>query len=120
MQPTVFYLSTCSTCKKILEQLRPGTGIRRQDIKMEAISPGQLKDMAAMAGSYEALFSRRSRKWKEWRLQEKSLSEDDFRDLILREYTFLKRPVLILKDDIFIGSSKQTIAALKQALRGSS
>jgi arsenate reductase len=66
-----------------------------------------------MAGSYEALFSRRAMKYKEWGLKDKPLTEKDYRDLILQEYTFLKRPVVVNGKKIFIGSEKKTKEALK-------
>jgi arsenate reductase len=55
-------------------------------------------------------------KYKEWKLKDKSLSEKDYRQYILDEYTFLKRPVVIIDDKIFVGSEKKTVAALKVAL----
>jgi arsenate reductase-like glutaredoxin family protein len=36
--------------------------------------------------------------------------------LILEEYTFLKRPVILIKEKIFIGNSKNTILEAKKAL----
>ena len=69
--------------------------------------------MKKMAGSYEALFSRRAMKYKEWGLKDKPLTEKDYRDLILKEYTFLKRPVVVNGKKIFIGSEKKTKEALK-------
>jgi len=49
-------------------------------------------------------------------LAEKTLSEADYRDLILAEYTFLKRPVIIIGDQVFTGSAKKTLAAAQEAL----
>ena len=83
-----------------------------QDIKTEKITAAQLKALRDMAGSYEALFSRRALKYKEMGLKNKQLTEDDYRDLILSEYTFLKRPVVIDGKKISIGSEKKTIEAL--------
>lgn len=88
-----------------------------QDIKIEKISPAQIDEMKKMAGNYESLFSRRALKYKEWGLKDKKLTEKDYRQYILDEYTFLKRPVVILNDKIFIGSEKKTVAALKDALK---
>lgn len=88
-----------------------------QDIKFEKISPEQLDEMKKMAGSYEALFSRRAMKYKEWGLKDKNLSEKDYRQYILDEYTFLKRPVVIIGKEIFIGSEKKNVAALKLAVK---
>ena len=87
-----------------------------QDIKWEKITPEQLEEMKIMSGSYEALFSRRAMKYKEWKLKDKNLGEKDYKDYILQEYTFLKRPVVIMEDKIFIGSEKKTIEALKESL----
>lgn len=88
-----------------------------QDIKFEKITPAQLEEMKKMAGSYEALFSRRAIKYKELGLKDKKLEEKDYRKFILDEYTFLKRPVTILKDKIFIGNDKKTVEALKIAIK---
>ena len=88
-----------------------------QDIKTEKITGAQLDEMKKMAGSYEALFSRRAMKYKELGLKDKPLTEKDYRNYILAEYTFLKRPVVIINDKIFIGSEKKNIEGLKKAVR---
>jgi len=88
-----------------------------QDIKFEKITPVQLDEMKKMAGSYGALFSKRAMKYKEWKLKDKHLAEKDYRQYILEEYTFLKRPVVIINDKIFAGSEKKTVAALKKELQ---
>ena len=72
--------------------------------------------MKKMAGSYESLFSRRAMKYKELGLKDKKLDEKDYRNYILEEYTFLKRPVVIIRDKIFVGSEKKTVEALKKAV----
>lgn len=91
-------------------------GFEMQDIKFDKITPGQLDELKKMAGSYEALFSRRAIKYKELGLKDKKLNEKDYRKLILEEYTFLKRPVIRVGDRIFAGSEKKTVEALKKAL----
>ena len=50
-------------------------------------------------------------------LKEMKLAEKDYRKYILYEYTFLKRPVLIIGDRIFIGNSKKVVAAALEAAR---
>lgn len=111
----IYHLGTCSTSKEIIKE----TGITNkkfamQDIKVEKITPAQLEEMKEMAGSYEALFSRRAMKYKELGLKDKQLDETDYRNFILQEYTFLKRPVVIVNDKIFIGSEKKNIDSLKK------
>ena len=88
------------------------SGFELQDIKTEKITPAQLDAMKELAGSYEALFSRRAIRYKELGLKDKNLTEKDYRKYILAEYTFLKRPVIIINNSIFIGSEKKTVAAV--------
>lgn len=112
----VYYLSSCTTCKRIMSELNIGEEFIQQDIKKEKITSAQLDEMKQLAGSYEALFSRVSRKYKALGLKDVSLSEDDYRNYILEEYTFLKRPVFIIDEEIFIGNSKKTQAAIAEKL----
>jgi arsenate reductase len=113
----IYCLSTCSTCNRILRELRvEKKGISIQDVKKEKITPAQLDEMKKKAGTYEALFSRRAIKYKEMGLKDRPLTEKDYRKLILEEYTFLKRPVALIGDKIFVGSEKKTLAGLKTAL----
>lgn len=115
----IYHLGSCSTCKRILKELEPLDGVELQEIKSEAITPEQLEQleqMAALSGSYESLFSRRAMLFRQRGLHEKDLSENDYKDLILEHYTFLKRPVVVLDDRIFVGNSKKTVQAAKEAL----
>lgn len=112
----VYHLGNCSTCQAILAETGLAEkGFVLQDIKTEKITPAQLDEMQQLAGSYEALFSRRALKYKALGLKDKVLTEKDYRNYILEEYTFLKRPVVITGNRIFIGSEKKTVAALKEA-----
>ncbi|MEC8830954.1 MAG: ArsC/Spx/MgsR family protein [Bacteroidota bacterium] len=112
----IYHLGSCSTCKRILKELEPLDGVELQEIKSEPITPEQLDKMADLSGSYESLFSRRAMLFRQRGLHEKELSETDYKNLILEHYTFLKRPVILVDDQIFIGNSKKTVEAAKQAL----
>ena len=113
----VYYLSTCSTSKRIIDQLGlRNRGFDFQDIKFESITEEQIAQMNELAGSYEALFSKIARKYKEQGLKNLNLKEADYTKYILDEYTFLKRPVVVIEEQIFIGSSKDNIERLGQAL----
>jgi arsenate reductase len=114
----IYHLGNCTTCQRILKEVKAEKkGFDFQEIKTESITPSQLDALKKMTGSYEALFSRRALKYKEWKLKDKALTEKDYRDLILKEYTFLKRPVVVNGKNIFIGSEKKTISALKEDLK---
>lgn len=112
----IYHLSTCSTCKRIIKELNLGDDFEYQDIKTEKITNEQLAEMASLSGSYESLFSRKAMKYKSMGLKDKVLSENDYQKLILEEYTFLKRPVIIIENQIFIGNSKNVIAAVEEVL----
>lgn len=116
MKKKVYYLASCSTCQRIMKEVGVDDSFEQQNIKETAITPAQLEEMHKLAGSYEALFTRRSMKYKAWNLKEKVLGENDFRDLILKEYTFLKRPVFIIGNEIFIGNAKVAVDGVKEAL----
>lgn len=88
----------------------------KQDIKTEAITTDQLEQMKEMSGSYESLFSRKAMKFRSMGLNEIDLGEKDYRNYILEEYTFLKRPVFIVNNQIFVGNSKKVVEELKALL----
>ncbi len=114
----IYHLGNCTTCQAIIKEIKADQkGFAMQDIKFEKIIPAQLDEMKKMTGSYESLFSRRAMKYKELGLKDKKLEEKDYRKYILDEYTFLKRPVAIINDKIFIGSEKKTVEALKNAVK---
>ncbi len=113
----IYYLSSCSTCSRIVTELGLKTkNFEFQDIKTEKITFDQLAEMKKLTGTYEALFSRVALKYRALGLDKMKLTEDDFRNYILEEYTFLKRPVIIIGSKIFVGNSKSTIAAAKAEL----
>lgn len=87
-----------------------------QDIKTEQMTFAQIDEMKKLSGSYESLFSRKAMKFRSMGLGDKNLSEDDYRKLIQEEYTFLKRPVFIVDNQIFVGNSKKVIETLKSNL----
>jgi len=114
----IFYLSTCDTCKRIITDL----GLKEhnfefQDIKVKHISGIELDFCMKATGSYESLFSRKARKYKELGLSTKKLSESEIRKLILSDYTFLKRPVIIIDQDVFAGNSKEETDKVKRKLK---
>ncbi|MGB2760716.1 MAG: ArsC/Spx/MgsR family protein [Maribacter stanieri] len=112
----IYHLSTCSTCQRIIKELQPLTDFELQDIKTEPITATQLEQMHSLSNSYESLFSKRAVLYRERNLKEQNLTEANFKDLILEQYTFLKRPVIIVENQIFIGNSKKVVEAAKMAI----
>ena len=112
----IYYLKTCDTCKRIMQEFNLDKDVILQDIKSEPITTNQLEEMYQLSISYESLFSKRAKLYKERDLKNKMLSEQDYKDLILEHYTFLKRPVLMYNNQIFIGNSKKVVALAKQTI----
>lgn len=111
----IYHLSTCNTCQRIISEINPDSDVLLQDIKTASITDKQLTQMYDLAGSYESLFSKRAQLYRKRGLNEQELTENQFKELILEQYTFLKRPVMIVNDKIFIGNSKKVIAAATNA-----
>lgn len=112
----IYHLSTCSTCQRIIKELDPSSDVLLQDIKTEKITATQLEELKDLAGSYEALFSRRAMKYRSLGLNDMQLEEGDYKKYIVEEYTFLKRPVILIEDSVFIGNSKKVVEKAKDAL----
>lgn len=102
----IFYLSTCSTCKEILKSIKNLEQFELIDIKTQNISEEELEVLYSKTKSYEALFSKRSRQFSA--VKDSIQKDEDYKELILSHYSFLKRPVIIYKDQLFIGNSKET------------
>ena len=113
----MYQLSTCKTCQRIIAELGPQPGLEVSNIKETPITPAELDRMAELAGGYEALFSRRAMKYRSLGLADQTLTEADYRRLILEEYTFLRRPVTVVEDQIFIGSAKKSVEGTRKALK---
>lgn len=112
---TVYYLKTCGTNRKIMAQLDL-SGWNLREIKTEPVTEEELDEMYKIAGSYEALFSRKSSQIKARGIDLKSLKEEDYKKLLLEHYTFLKRPVFLTDDKIFIGNDKSNLEKLNAFL----
>lgn len=112
----IYYLKTCNTCQRIIKSLELSEDFKRQDLKENPLSLSDLDHLKSLAGSFEALFNRRAKLYKEMGLKNKVLEELDYKYYLLNHYTFLKRPVLVIEQQIFVGNSPKTIAAAKLAL----
>lgn len=119
MQNIIFYLSTCDTCKKILKDMQADKyDFIMQDIKTEPVTEKQLDALKKKTGSYEALFSKRAMLYKSLGLANKNLTEQDYKKYLLEHYTFLKRPVIVYKDEVFVGNDKKVTAMVKEKMAG--
>lgn len=108
MKKIIYYLSTCSTCKKIISQIDNIDQFQLIDLKNRPIKEAELSDLKTLAQcNYEDLFNKRAQKYKS--VKDTVQSDDQFKKLILEEYTFLKRPIIIYDGKAYIGNSKTIV-----------
>lgn len=108
------YLSSCSTCKRIMELLALPEDLKLIDIKKEPLDTDQLDFLYQNTGSYLALINRRAQLFKQRQIDTQQLTEDSAKNLLLEHYSFLKRPVLVYRDKVFVGNSKAVVAEAKK------
>lgn len=115
----IWVLGTCNTCTRVVASLPPGS-LQVIDFRKSPVDAETLDQWIELAGSPEALFSKRARKYRELGLHERDLSAQEMRALILEHDTLIKRPVAVVNGpdaaQIFIGSTKGNVAALQEAL----
>ena len=108
---TLYFLSTCSTCQRIIKQVNWPQDILFVDIKKQSISSETLDVLYEKFGSYEAVFSKKAKNFTQ--VKASIVSDADYKKLILSDYTFLKRPVLVYDDFISVGNDKTSVQALQ-------
>jgi len=111
----VLFLSTCNTCKRIISEVNT-KDFELQDTKKKSASKEDIEFLRNHTDSYEDLINRRAQLWQKRDLKNQKLSEEDFKNLLLEHYSFLKRPIFIDGDNVFIGNSKKVVTALKEHL----
>ncbi len=112
----IYYLASCDTCRKIIKSLPKDNNLVFHDIKQNPITEAELDEMYKLAGSYEALFSKKAQLYKSMDLKNKSLTEDDYKKYILEHYTFISRPVFIIDEKIYIGNTQPVTLQVQKAL----
>jgi arsenate reductase len=112
----IYHLKTCTTCKRFLDKLLLPSDVVLQNVKSQPVTAAELDQLRALSGSYESLFSRKSKLYTEMGLKHVELTEADYRHYILEHYTFLKRPVCVIGQQIFIGPSEENLLAVRQLI----
>jgi len=114
----IWYLSTCNTCMRIIDELSlEEKGFEFQDVKDRIISAEELDQIRDSVGcSYEDLFNKRSIKYSKTDLKGSFKDDVEFREAILEEYTFMKRPIIQIGEKYFVGNAKKVIEAAREEL----
>ena len=117
MDITVWYLSTCSTCSRILNYLDLNqTNTKLIDIKANPLTEIQLQAMKNAVGTYKALINGRSIQFRTLDKKVRDLSEAEAKNLLLEHYAFLKRPVVLIGHDYFVGNANRTVNEIKSRI----
>jgi arsenate reductase (glutaredoxin) len=93
-----------------MNQINDLTQFDLVDIKKKNITALELKEISQLSNlSFENLFNRRAQKFK--LISKEGLTEDSYFQMIIEEYTFLQRPVIVFQNQVFVGNSKSVVAA---------
>ena len=66
--------------------------------------------------SMNSCSTKETKLYKERQLNEQELTENDYKDLILEHYTFLKRPILVIDDHVVLGNATKIIKETRKHL----
>jgi arsenate reductase (glutaredoxin) len=108
----LYWLPHCSTCQKAKIFLEnKGVKINRfHNLKEQLLSAEDVEKLSKMLGGASEMFSKRAIKYRELGLNKRELSEKEMLDLMTTEYTFIKRPVLVINDKAISGFSEKSWA----------
>jgi len=81
-----------------------------REIKSNPITPEELEEIKKHFSSYEELFNKRAVKFRS--IDSSSFDDTDYKKLLLSDYTFLKRPVLLFDDKALSGNSKAVVTKM--------
>ena len=112
----VFYLKSCNTCTRIIKEIKLDSSFIFREIKSNPLTIKEIEMIHDLSKNYESIFNKRAKLFSEKKLRDVSLTELEYKNYILENYTFLKRPVIIKGEKIFIGNSKKNLLKLKKHL----
>ena len=112
----VFYLKSCNTCTRIIKEIKLDSSFVFREIKSNPLTLKEIEMIHDLSKNYESIFNKGAKLFTEKKLKDVTLTELEYKNYILENYTFLKRPVIITDQKIFIGNSKKNILELKKHL----
>ena len=112
----VFYLKSCNTCTRIIKEIKLDSSFVFREIKSNPLTLKEIEMIHDLSKNYESIFNKRAKLFTEKKLKDVTLTELEYKNYILENYTFLKRPVIITDQKIFIWNSKKNILELKKHL----
>jgi len=113
---TLYGIRNCDTCRRAMRRLDDeGIEWRFHDLRRDGLDRERVDRWAAILGT-DAMVNRRGQTWRRLDPQAReTLSDDALRDLLVREPTLVKRPVIELADgSVHVGWTD----AVRDALQG--
>ncbi|MBT8472460.1 MAG: Spx/MgsR family RNA polymerase-binding regulatory protein [Marinicaulis sp.] len=109
----LYGLKNCDTCRKAMKQLdAAGVNYDFLDVRDDSVSKRQVMDWAKAVG-WEKLLNRASTTWRQLPADEKDNVDHSQAVRLMADHpTLIKRPVVQLGGDVFIGWKKETQDAL--------
>jgi arsenate reductase len=96
----VYGMPQCKTCQRALDFLRYiGVHVAEfRDVKTNKLSEAEIRALAELAGSAEAIFSRRAIMYRTLDLDKVTLTEEDKIQHMVSEHTFIRRPLIVTEN----------------------
>ena len=93
---TIYQKPTCTTCRQVYMALKEGgVDFKAVNYYLEPIPKAKLKELIKKMGiSAEELLRKKEPIYKELRLNEKKLSEDEIIDLMVKHPDLIQRPIV--------------------------
>lgn len=108
----------CSTCRdahKFLEQ--HGIEVEFVDFVEQPPSPAQLKSWIAKGGGdVQPFVNAKGTRYRELGLKDKQFSEDEWVEMMSQDGKLLKRPLLVMGNDVIVGFNKFNKPAYQSVL----
>jgi Spx/MgsR family transcriptional regulator len=113
MPATVYGIKNCDSVKKARKWLETnGSSYTFIDLRDDGVDKAEVKRWLDAVG-YDVLVNKRSTTWKQLtNNQKEGLNETSALELLLAHPTLVKRPVLIIKDEVFVGFKDNQYSAI--------
>ena len=88
--------------------------LQERDYFKDPLSEGEIREIAALCG-IDQIFARRSPSLKQMGLEGQVLSEDEMVSLMLKEPKLVRRPLMRVGDQVFVGGSGSVLDSIVAA-----
>ena len=90
--------------------------LEERDYFKEPFSEAEIREMAALVG-IDQIFARRSPSLKQMGLAGQELSEDEMVNLMLQEPKLVRRPMIRIGDELFVGGGASVLDSAVSAAK---